>query len=159
RVLIASAVLLASANAFAADVFIRGAKVYTIGSQGTIANGDVLIHEDKIAAVGTGLTAPTGATVVDAKGRVLTPGLFGGLSAIGLEEVQLEASTVQESLEIKAPFHETQLRPEFDPTVAFNPRSTVVPVTRIEGVTWTVLAPGTPIFGGGTFVTGQGAAV
>lgn len=159
RALVASLVLFAGANAFGADVLIRGAKVHTIGAQGTIANGDVLIHDDKIAAVGTGLTAPAGAAVIDAKGRVLTPGFFGGLSAIGLEEVQLEDSTVEEALDIKAPFHETQLRPEFDPTVAFNPRSSVVPVTRIEGVTWTVLAPGTPVFGGGNFVTGQGAAV
>jgi hypothetical protein len=159
RALVVSFTLLASANAFAADVLIRGAKVYTISAQGTLANGDVLIHDDKIAAVGTGLTAPAGATVIDAKGRVLTPGLFGGLSAIGLEEVQLEQSTAEESLDIKAPFHETQLRPEFDATLAFNPRSTIVPVTRIEGVTWTVLAPSTPVFGGGNFVTGQGAAV
>jgi hypothetical protein len=159
RALVASLALLASANLFAADVFIHGAKVYTVGAQGTLANGDVLIHDDKIAAVGTGLTAPAGATVVDAQGHVLTPGFFGGLSAIGLEEVMLEDSTFEEALTIKAPFHETQLRPEFDPTVAFNPRSTVVPVTRIEGVTWTVLAPSTPVFGGGTFITGQGAAV
>jgi hypothetical protein len=159
RIVVASLVALASAHAFAADVFIKGARVYTIGAQGTIANGDVIVHDDKIAAVGTGLTAPTGATVIDAKGRTLTPGLFGGLSAIGLEEIQLEQTTADESLAIKTPFHEMQLRPEFDPTMAFNPRSTIVPVTRIEGVTWTVLAPGTPVFGGGNFVTGQGSAV
>ncbi|HVY82528.1 MAG TPA: amidohydrolase family protein [Steroidobacteraceae bacterium] len=157
--LIAALELVAGAKAVAADTLIRGAKVYTVAAQGTLDNGDVLIHDDKIAAVGTGLTAPAGATVIDANGRVLTPGFFGGLTAIGLEEVQLEESTVEETLDIKAPFHEAQLRPEFDPTVAFNPRSTVVPVTRIEGVTWTVLAPGTPVFGGGNFVTGQGAAV
>ena len=159
RFAIASLAAFASTNLLAADLFIKGARVYTVGAQGTIANGDVVIHDDKIAAVGTALTAPAGATVIDAKGRVLTPGLFGGLSAIGLEEVQLEDATVDEALAIKAPFHETQLRPEFDPTMAFNPRSTIVPVTRIEGVTWTVLAPSTPVFGGGNFVTGQGSAV
>ncbi len=150
---------LASVPTFAADILIRGARVYTIAAQGTLEDGDVLVHDDKIAAVGTGLTAPAGATVVEAEGRTLTPGFFGGLSAIGLEEVELEDATNDESLEIKAPFHETQLRPEFDPTMAFNPRSTLVPITRIEGVTWTVLAPGIPVFGGGTFVTGQGSAV
>ena len=160
RVGLASLAVLASVNLFAADVLIRGARVHTVSRLGTIENGDVLVHDDKVVAVGTGLTAPAGATVVEAKGRVLTPGFFGGLGAIGLEEVSLEKKTVDEALNIKAPLHELQLRPEFDPTVAFNPRSVVVPITRIEGVTWTVLAPGTPDSdGGGSFVTGQGSAV
>ena len=150
---------LASANAFAADLLIRGARVYTIAAQGVVENGDVLVHDDKITAIGSDLTAPAGATVIDAKGRPLTPGLFGGLSDIGLEEVSLELATVDENLAIKTPFHEMQLRPEFDPTMAFNPRSVVLPITRIEGVTWTVLVPGTPWNGGGNFVTGQASAV
>jgi hypothetical protein len=143
----------------AKDTLIRGARVYTAASQGTLENGDVLVRDGKIAAVGANLTAPAGATVIDARGRALTPGFFGGLSAIGLEEVQIEPTTADESLAISAPFQDMQLRPEFDPTLAFNPRSTVVPVTRIEGITWTVLAPATPALGGGNFLTGQGAAV
>jgi hypothetical protein len=153
-----SLAILASAHASAADVLIRGARVYTLTTQGTLAKADVLVHDDKISAVGAGLTAPAGATVIDANGRVLTPGLFGGLSAIGLEDVSLEEGTNEESLAMKAPFHELQLRPEFDPTIAFNPRSVIVPVTRVEGVTWTMLRPGTSD-GGGSFITGQGAAV
>ncbi len=57
------------------------------------------------------------------------------------------------------PLHEMQLRPEFDPTPTFNPRSVAVPVARIAGVTWTVLDPGRPSTGGGMFLTGQGSAV
>jgi imidazolonepropionase len=41
---------------------------------GIVARGDVLIAEGKIAAVGTDLTAPAGAEVIDADGRVLMPG-------------------------------------------------------------------------------------
>jgi hypothetical protein len=156
--LIGALAALVSASTFAADVLIRGARVYTIAAQGVLENGDVLVHDDRIAAVGTGLTAPAGATVIEAQGRALTPGLFGGLSAIGLEEVSIEAATTDENLAINAPFHEMQLRPEFDPTMAFNPRSTVVPITRIEGVTWTVLTPGQGN-DGGSFLSGQGAAV
>src|SRR5206468_1928993 len=118
-----------------------------------------LVRNGKVAAVGNALTAPAGATVIEAKGRALTPGFFGGLSAIGLEEVQQEGGTADESLVVREAFQDVQLRPEFDPTIAFNPRSTLVPVTRIEGVTWTVLAPGAPEGGGGTFIQGQGAAV
>ncbi len=55
----------------------------------------------------------------------------------------------------KSPAWEQQWRPELDVTVAFNPRSFVVPITRIEGVTWTVLAPNA----GDSIIAGQGSAV
>ncbi len=58
---------------------------------------------------------------------------------------------------MNAPPFETEWRPEFDVTLAFNPRSVLVPVARIEGLTWTVLAPGS--VPGGNFLAGQGAAV
>ena len=158
--LVASLVMFCVANhATAQDVLIRGARVHTVSEQGTLEKADVLVRDGKIASVGAGLDAPAGATVIEANGRPLTPGLFGGLTALGLEEVQLEPSTADESLDIHAPLHELQLRPEFDPTATFNPRSVSVPVARVEGITWAVLAPGTPVQGGGTFVTGQGSAV
>jgi hypothetical protein len=57
------------------------------------------------------------------------------------------------------PLHEMQLRPEFDPTPQFNPRSVTVPVARVAGITWTMLTPSRPERGGGTFITGQASAV
>jgi hypothetical protein len=143
----------------AADVLIRGARVHTVTTRGTLDNTDVLVRGGKITAVGTGLTAPSGVTVVNANGRVLTPGIFGGLTGIGLQEVQLEAATNDASIADTMPLHEMQLRPEFDPTPQFNPRSVAVPVARVGGVTWTVLSPGRPSQGGGMFLTGQGSAV
>jgi len=41
---------------------------------GLVARGDVLVQDGKIAAVGPDLTAPDGAEIVDADGRVLMPG-------------------------------------------------------------------------------------
>jgi hypothetical protein len=146
----------ASANA---DVLIRGARVHTVTSKGTLDKADVLVRGGTIAAVGTNLTAPAGVTVVDASGRELTPGLFGGLNEIGLTEVSLEASTDDASLADTMPLHEMQLRPEFDPTPQFNPRSVTVPVARVAGITWTMLSPSRPARGGGSFLTGQGSAV
>src|SRR5262249_46015543 len=107
-----------------------------------------------IAAVGENLTAPAGVTTVDASGRELTPGIFGGLSDIGLTDVSGEARTDDSTLPDKMPVHELELRPEFDPTPFFNPRSVPVPVARVAGITWTMLVPG-----GGTFLTGQASAV
>jgi hypothetical protein len=81
--------------------------------------------------------------------------LFGGLTDIGLEEIAEESQTIDSTLNAKSPAWQQQWRPELDLTLAYNPRSFVVPVTRVEGVTWTVLTPGT----GDSVIGGQGAAV
>jgi hypothetical protein len=147
---------IAGANdAFAQDVLIRGATVHTASPRGTLKNTDVLVRGGIIVAVGPGTTAPAGATVIDAKGKELTPGLFGGLTDIGLEEISLESDTVDSTLNLKSPSWDQQWRPELDVTLAYNPRSLLVPIARIEGVTWTMLAPDSA----DSIIGGQGAAV
>lgn len=47
--------------------------------------GDVLIENGKIKEVGTGLTAPEGATVIDAAGRIVAPGFIDAHCHIGLD--------------------------------------------------------------------------
>jgi imidazolonepropionase-like amidohydrolase len=152
------ALVVAASSAGAAsaqDLVIRGATVHTLTSQGTLKNADVLVRGGNIVAVGSGLAVPPGATVVEAKARELTPGLFGGLTNLGLEEISLEPSTVDWTLNLKAPAWDQQWRPELDVAHAFNPRSTLIPVARVEGITWTMLAPA----GGDSIIGGQGAAV
>ncbi|MGH8188053.1 MAG: amidohydrolase family protein [Steroidobacteraceae bacterium] len=146
-----------AALANAQDVLIRNATVHTVSDRGVLSNTDVLVRGGKIAAVGSGLSAGSDATTVDAQGRMLTPGLFGGLSGIGIEEISLEPTTVDSTLLLNAPPFELQWRPEFDVTTAYNARSILVPVARIEGLTWTVLTPGAAP--GGNFLAGQGAAI
>jgi imidazolonepropionase-like amidohydrolase len=142
-------------HAFAQDVIIRGATVHTASTQGTLKNTDVLVRGGIIVVIGSGATPAAGATVIDAKGKELTPGLFGGLTDIGLEEVSLEPETVDSTLNLKAPPWEQQWRPELDVTLAYNPRSLLVPIARIEGVTWTMLTPDSA----DSIIGGQGAAV
>jgi hypothetical protein len=159
---LAGAVALALAGLASAQsvVFIDNAKVHTAGAAGTLANGDVVITNGVISAVGAELAAPAGATRIDAKGQPLTPGLFAGLTALGLEEISAESSTVHQSIGAPtAHVHpgETRWRPEFDVLPAYNPRSQVIGVNRIEGLTFTVLAPGA--LEEGSFVAGQGGAV
>jgi hypothetical protein len=140
----------------ATDILIHDAKVHTVTSVGVIEHGDVLIHAGKIAEISAhGIKAPQGAVVVEANGRPLTPGMFAGLSHIGVEEISAEGSTVDANLDFKSPGWNQKWRPEFDVTLAFNPRSTVIPVTRIEGLTWTVLEPQSA----DSIVSGQGSAV
>jgi hypothetical protein len=126
-----------------------------VTSAGTLEDADVLVQAGRIARVGTGIAAPEGVAVVEAKGRALTPGLFGGLTQLGIEEIELEPSTVDAELELMAPAWQHHWRPEFDVTPAFNPRSSLLPVTRIEGVTWAMVAPS----GDHSLIAGQGAGV
>jgi len=155
--LLASSMLAFAASA--QDVLIRGATVHTVSAQGTLKDADVLLRNGQIAAVGRGIAAPAGATVVEAAGRALTPGLFAGLTAMGIEEVSLEPSTVDSTLAFGAqqPPAPAQWRPEFDVTLAYSPRSSVIGVNLVEGLTWTLLSPAS--VPGGSFVAGQGAAV
>jgi imidazolonepropionase-like amidohydrolase len=62
---------------------IRGATVFD-GIGGRIENGDVLMVDGRIAAVGTGLEAPEGATVIDGAGRFVTPGVIDIHSHLGV---------------------------------------------------------------------------
>ncbi|HEY5758876.1 MAG TPA: amidohydrolase family protein [Steroidobacter sp.] len=62
---------------------IRGATVLT-GTGTRIDNGDVLIVDGKISAVGTQLSAPAGAKVIEANGRWVTPGLIDVHSHLGV---------------------------------------------------------------------------
>jgi Amidohydrolase family len=157
KTLLIAALLLAATPAsrsMGQDVLIRGATVHTASAAGTLKSADVLIRGGAISAVGSALSAP-GATVIEAKGRPLTPGLFGGLTTLGVEEVSAEPQSVDSTLESQVSLENQQWRPEFDVTLAFNPRSMLVPVARVEGITWTVLAPGT----GNSIIAGEGAGM
>jgi imidazolonepropionase-like amidohydrolase len=57
-------------------VLVRNATLWTMGSQGILEGADLLVSDGRVAAVGQGLEAPAGATVIDAGGRHVTPGLI-----------------------------------------------------------------------------------
>lgn len=153
--LLAAFVTATSSSGIAAqDLLIRGAKVYTLAQSAPLENADVLVREGRIVAVGKELAATPGATIVDARGRPLTPGFFGGLSDISVDEITAAPETVDSQLDLGT-VQEPHFRPEFDITLAFNRRSITLAVARIEGLTWTVLAP----TAGGSIVAGQGAGV
>ncbi|PJJ96753.1 amidohydrolase [Lysobacteraceae bacterium NML91-0213] len=64
-------------------VLIRGATVLT-GTGERLDGADVLLVGGRIEAVGTGLQAPDGATVVDGTGKWVTPGLIDVHSHLGV---------------------------------------------------------------------------
>lgn len=69
-----------------AVTFITGATILT-ASHGTIQNGDIVIRDGRIAEVGTGLNRPGGATVVDATGMFVTPGIIDAHSHMAAEAI------------------------------------------------------------------------
>jgi imidazolonepropionase-like amidohydrolase len=62
---------------------IRGATVLTATDK-EIANGDVLMQDGKVKEVGTNLTPPDGAVIVDGKGKFVTPGVIDIHSHLGV---------------------------------------------------------------------------
>jgi imidazolonepropionase-like amidohydrolase len=62
---------------------IRNATVLT-GTGTRIDNADVLLVDGKISAVGSGISAPAGAVIVDGTGRWVTPGLIDIHSHLGV---------------------------------------------------------------------------
>jgi imidazolonepropionase-like amidohydrolase len=73
--LLSGAAATAQSSTAPADVVIKNATVMT-ASHGTIQHGSVWLHNGKIAGVGATVSAPAGATVVDATGKYVTPGII-----------------------------------------------------------------------------------
>ncbi len=74
------------------DIVIKNATVMT-ATHGTIKNGSVYIKDGKIAAVGESVNAPASATVIDAGGKYLTPGIVDSHSHIALDDDVNEATS------------------------------------------------------------------
>ena len=135
RLITTLALLALALPAPAATTAIVGGKVHTVGPQGTIENGTVLIVDGRIAAVGADVEVPTGAETIDASGKIVTPGLFSPYGHLGLVEVGFSAGPLDYSQRGE------QFTASFDVADAYNPRSTLIPVNRIEGVTRALVAP------------------
>ena len=135
RLITGLALLALALPASAATTAIVGGKVHTVGPQGTIENATVLIVDGRIAAVGSDVDVPQDAETIDASGKVVTPGLFSPFGQLGLVEVGFSAGPLDYSQRGE------QFTAGFDIADAYNPRSTLVAINRIEGVTRAVVAP------------------
>ena len=125
----------ASAAADAEVTAVTGATVHTVGPEGTIENASVLFEEGRIVAVGADVEVPEGARVIDASGKIVTPGLFTPMGQIGLVEVSAVEGTVDYVQ------RGDRFSASFDVASAYNPRSTLVATNRIEGIAHALIAP------------------
>jgi imidazolonepropionase-like amidohydrolase len=121
--------------------------VHTVGPAGTLQGGTVVIEDGIITAVGIDVRVPEDATIIDAGGAPVTPGLMNAFSYLGLMEVSGERSTVDVAN------RNEQFSAAFDVSYGLNPESVLIPVTRVKGITRTVSAPDA----GDNIFAGQGA--
>jgi imidazolonepropionase-like amidohydrolase len=99
RISTLGALLLAAFFGFRAEAqeavtAITNAKIMTVGPAGNIEKGTILIKGGKIAAVGADVVVPPGATVIDASGRVVTPGLIDAHSHTAMEDNVNECTNI-----------------------------------------------------------------
>jgi imidazolonepropionase-like amidohydrolase len=78
-------------------ILIQNATVLTV-THGNIEHGSILIRDGKIAAVGADLKAPEGATVIDATGQFVMPGIIDCHSHIAVDGSVNEAGPAVSSM-------------------------------------------------------------
>jgi len=143
--LLALAVAATSTWANAESLAITNATVHTAGEQGVLSNATIIVEDGVITAINP--ASVNADSVVDAQGRNLTPGIISVMNNLGLVEV----GAVARSRDAGAKGADIT----FDPSLAYNPKSTVVAYTRKGGITSSVVSPrgGDNLFKGQTFYT------
>ncbi len=130
----------------AQTIAITGGTVYPVSGP-KLPNASVLIRDGRIVAVGTKVSIPSGATRIDASGKWITPGLIDGTGQLGLVEINAVPGTREASVQGDT------IAAAFNVAEGINPASTLIPVTRIEGITTALAVPT------GNLVSGQAALI
>ena len=127
-------------------LFIKNGYVKTMAGP-DLPCGCVLIGDDgKILSVGENLTAPEGAQIIDAQGRLVTPGCVDAHCHIGLDN-QAMGWEGRDYNEIIDP-----LTPHLRAIDSINPMDEAFPLALQGGVTTACTGPGSANVVGGTFV-------
>jgi imidazolonepropionase-like amidohydrolase len=147
--LVAAALALAAAPAAAQIVAITGGRVVIGDGTAPIDGGTVVIRDGRVVAAGAGVAVPAGATLVDASGKWVTPGIVAGFSRIGLIEVDAVSATNDTQAQA-SPFSAA-----LDIAPAINPQASAIAINRAAGVTRAVVAP----VAARSIFAGQGAII
>jgi len=105
---------------------ISNATIHT-GTGETIENGTIVLTNGKIVSVGKNVSAPAGATIINAQGKHMYPGLILPVSNLGLIEVSAVRAT-NDLQEIG------ELNPNVRSIVAYNTDSRVINTLRSNGI-------------------------
>lgn len=123
---------------------IKNGTIYTMGKEG-VFQGDILVAGGKIKAVGTNLSSDD-ATVIDASGCNVYPGLIDAHCHLGMEEagIRTEGNDVNE--------YSDPITPHMRAIDAINPMDETIEHARQGGVTTVCSGPGSANVLGGTFL-------
>ncbi len=124
---------------------IVGGRVRTMAGP-VIESGTVLIRNGRVSAVGANVSVPSDAEVIDARGLTVTPGLINAGTTLGISEIGAVSAT-QDARELQP------VNASVKASVAVNPHSEMIPVTRVNGVTSALSVPG------GGLISGQAALI
>lgn len=125
---------IAPAGAQSVAIIITGATIHT-GNGQVIENGAIVFSNGKITYVGTAANAPaSGATIIDAKGKQVYPGIIAPVTNIGLNEIEAARAT-NDYAEVG------DYNPGTRSLIAYNTDSKVIPTVRSNGVLLAQVAP------------------
>jgi imidazolonepropionase-like amidohydrolase len=130
-------------------VAITNARILPVSGP-AIERGTIVLRGGRIAAVGANVATPSGARVIDAGGKTVTPGWLDSAIQTGIVEIPLSAEGTADQTTTDA-----RVSAAFTVVDSFNGNSVVIPVTRIEGITRALITPG----GTGNVFLGQGAVM
>lgn len=132
--------LFAAGAVQAQSIAIINATLHTSTEQGVLSNASIIMDEGKITAINP--EEVTADTIVDAEGKIVTPGFIASVNQLGLVEVSAVAGS-RDAGDDKAGI-------DFDPSLAFNAHSSLIPYARKGGVTRDIITPhgGESIFAG-----------
>nr|MBA2745619.1 amidohydrolase [Flavisolibacter sp.] len=127
------------------SIVITNATVH-VGNGQVLNNASIVITNGKIAAVGTSVTIPAGASQVNAQGKHVYPGLISTVSNLGLVEI----GAVRASNDVQ---EMGDMNPNIRAIVAYNSDSKVINTLRSNGILISNIVPQ------GSFVAGQSSVV
>ena len=137
--------LMHSTSVSAESYAIKNATLVTV-TNGIIRNGTIVIQGDKITAMGTNVSIPADAEVIDGHGLYVYPGLFDASTILGLNEVGAVAATVDAG-------EAGTFNPHIQAWVAMNPHTVHIPISRFNGITSALVFPS------GGVISGQCAVI
>jgi len=133
---LALTLLLLPTAASAQDLAITHAEAWTMSGTGKVSDATIVVHDGRIVSVTSSGAVPANATVIDAGGRMVTPGLMNAATQLGLVETGSADETNDKSSS------NTTLGASFDIQYALNSNSVLLPVARADGLTRAVSYPG-----------------
>lgn len=137
-------------------VAITGARIHPVSGP-VIPRGTIVLQGGKIVAIGADVAVPAGARVVEANGKLVTPGFIHSETQIGLGVGRSLAYEIDEEYAAIGGTTDDAKKGDvnaaFNPAEAIDPNAIAIPIARLGGVTTTIVAPGRG------FIAGQALAI